>query len=530
MADSDVKRGPKPTALSVFQALAGAIRNDGWINTVTGLGTSRDKSTYTSFQRGAKLCDEELDALYGENDMAARICDALPEDAARRGFRLKIETSDDRERKRQQGLAPDGEDSAMDTPDAAALADDIMEDLREKEALAKLVEARVWGRVFGWGAVLLGVNDGQDLSQPLNLDRVRDFTHLTVLDKQHAVPLKWYEDVTAPKAGRPETYLVTSHAIVQGPTAARLTGAPLAASRRRAALDQYGVREIHESRMIIFGGVRTTVKRRRENTGFDDPLLQRVDEVLRKFGVAWDSLEHILQDGYQGVYKVKGFIDALAMNNPSELQTRFGIMDMARSVIRSVIVDADAEEFERQQLTLTGLPDTMDRFAIRLSAAAGMPVTRLMGQSPAGLNATGESDMRMWHERVEYEREYVLEPAVRRLVEIQFAVEGGAPDSWSIEWPPLASPTDAEAAQMRKTQAETDKIYYDMGVATESEIALSRFGADGWSPETTIDIQARRDMLEDELDELANPPEPPPALPGAAPVPPSADAGESVDR
>jgi uncharacterized protein len=36
-----------------------------------------------------------------------------------------------------------------------------------------------------------------------------------------------------------------------------------------------------------------------------------------------------------------------------------------------------------------------------VSGAADIPVTRLLGQSPAGMNATGTSDMKNYHDRIQ---------------------------------------------------------------------------------------------------------------------------------
>jgi len=45
---------------------------------------------------------------------------------------------------------------------------------------------------------------------------------------------------------------------------------------------------------------------------------------------------------------------------------------------------------------------------------------------------------------------------------------------------------------IRKTVAETDRIYMEMGVLTSSEVAISRFGGDVWSMNTEIDLEARK--------------------------------------
>ena len=49
------------------------------------------------------------------------------------------------------------------------------------------------------------------------------------------------------------------------------------------------------------------------------------------------------------------------------------------------------------------------------------------------------------------------------------------------ELPATLAADEKERATTRKTVAETDAIYYDMGVVTSSEVRSSRFGSDEYS-------------------------------------------------
>jgi len=52
------------------------------------------------------------------------------------------------------------------------------------------------------------------------------------------------------------------------------------------------------------------------------------------------------------------------------------------------------DKFEAHQFSFAGLPDVLLQFGQQISGAIGIPLVRLFGQSPAGLNSTGESDTR----------------------------------------------------------------------------------------------------------------------------------------
>jgi len=89
----------------------------------------------------------------------------------------------------------------------------------------------------------------------------------------------------------------------------------------------------------------------------------------------------------------------MAADKKDVLKRRLEMMDLARGVTRSVLLD-DGEEYSRTEVgALTGIADLLTKNLLLLSGAAEIPVTVLMGQSPAGLSATGESDIRWFYDR-----------------------------------------------------------------------------------------------------------------------------------
>ena len=457
------------------------VRSDGWQNLVTGLGTSRDKSTFNLFARDATLSSEQLDALYSNNDIAATICDVVPNEELRKGFDVVI--------------APDVKDvNGNAIKEAASASQDVVDAAKRINLAGKMTEARVWGRCFGGGVMILGVDDGatmenQGLVQPLDESRIASFDHINVVDRRFAHPVRFYSDPTSPKFGLPEVYLITPQAIDSF------------ASARLSA----GSMEIHETRLIVFGGVRTTIRTRQENGGWDMPALQRVHLVLQQFGVSWDSLSHMLQDASQGVFKMQGFLEALGANETSLIMERLDLMDMSRSIVRALVLDSDGESFERQNFTWTGIKEPFELQMLRLAAAARMPVTILMGQSPAGMNATGASDIRWFYDTIETSQTNFVEPALRYALRLLMLSKSGPtggqlPESWSITFPPLWQETPNEQASTRKLTAEADAIYIDRGVVIPEEIAVSRFTPDGWKPDTTINLEERQAVLEADIE------------------------------
>jgi len=468
------------------------LRTDAWQNPFTGFGTDRDKATATTFAADTRLSDDQLEALYNGEDMAATIADTVPDEMLRQGYSVKIDVSDE------------SDDIDEEAARANETANAVKEAAKAMNTQGKFIEAETWARVFGGAGIYLGCDDGardNELALPLDEKRITTFDHMNVLDKRYLVPLKWYSDPTAPKFGYPATYLVTPDAV---PTAALAEFNANDIDKKRSAFT--GAVEVHESRMVIFGGVRTTTRERQRNNGWHRSLLQRCHTVLQQFGIGWSALTHILQDANVGVFKMDGLIEALAQSELATIQTRLELVDMAKSNARSVVIDRETEEYARENFNWSGIDKPYIMLMLRLSACARIPVTILMGQSPAGMDATGDSDIRWFYDTIRTKRENELDPKLRRVHELIMLSKSGptkgkVPDSWSLQYPSLWQMTPKEEAEIRELQSRTDNVYLTNGVLLPEEVALSRFRPDGWSGETTIDTAARVHILESGTEE-----------------------------
>lgn len=438
--------------------MASRWRLDHWLNALTGLGSVRDKVQQYVFQRAGRVDDETLEAMYDEDDMASRIADSVPEHMMRRGFEIECD----------------------ELPDLNEQVHDYIEALEGEEAVT---DALVWERVFGGGVVVIGADDGNDVSLPLDEDNVESVRFLNVLDRRDCVPIYWYSDPTKPKYGRPEVYRVTY--LIQG----------IADPRRSKPTQQTMSLEVHESRMLVFRGGRSTVRSRFRYNGWGAPLLSKLKGPLRGFHGNWQSVENLMQDASQGVYKVKGFFEAISGKKGAELEYRMQMIDMARSVARAVIVDADGEEFERKDTTMSGLPELIDRTGTRLASAARMPGTVLHGISPAGLNATGASDLRNWYDELEAQRRSKLLPRMRRLVDLVLLAKDGPTQGRKVEYklvfPSMWQETESEKAQTALAMTQSDTALITAQVTTPEEVAIRR------ADELGIDTGSREKALEE---------------------------------
>ena len=119
-----------------------------------------------------------------------------------------------------------------------------------------------------------------------------------------------------------------------------------------------------------------------------------------------------------------------------------------------------------------------------------MPVSLLMGQAPAGMNATGESDTRFFYDQVKAEQE-ALKPKIQLISKIY---QADPEAEVSVDFPALWQMTDREKTELRRMEAETDRIYLQEGVLLPEEVALHRF-SDG---DFAIDLNSRAELAQSE--------------------------------
>lgn len=443
-------------ALTDIGGAIGTLRKDGWSNSYTGIGTSRDKQTRSTFCGDALLGIGELSVLFHSDDIAHRIITTRPDEMLRAGYKL---------------MADDEE-----------LTQGLMEDAERLEIDRNVFEGMVWGGLYGGAALIIGVNDRRPPEMKLNDQAAKSVDYLTVLDKRYINPHKFYGQSQMAGGlgyGKPEQYMVTS-------------------------MQQAGLAVVHESRVIRFEGAMTDAQMRRQLWGWSISELQRPYEVMRLFGMSFASVGHLLQDASQGVFKMKDLMHMIA-NNRDALMKRMELVDTSRSVARAVLLDADMEDFDRVATSFAGLPELLDRIMQRMSAATRIPVTLLMGRSAAGMNATGDSDFRAFYDSVKAEQNKKLKPILLKIYRLLATARGGDPTKVRIEFNPLWDMNDVESSLMEKQDADRDVALIGAGVLLPEEVALRISKGRRGVCDTEIDVKAREKSLKIEIEMMTDP-------------------------
>ena len=339
------------------------------------------------------------------------------------------------------GIIPDDMTKKWFAP-AGAVGPEHLKELERVQRVTALRE-RVneglrWGRLYGGAAGLIMIR-GQEgmLGQPLELESIYPgtFQGLYILDRWQGV-VPGMELVFEGGEPVPAYYSITD---ARGNTVAK----------------------VHHSRLVRF-------------TGRDLPFLERVAELYwgesEVEALYNDVVKHDNVAANMAALTFRANVDTMEVQNLDQLfsvtsgeqQRRFWNVMQAQSVMKSnfgMQLVNRGDQIKNTQYTFTGLQEVYDSMCLDLSGASRIPVTKLFGRSPAGMNATGESDLRNYYDYVDTLREAKLRPILEKLLPVlAMSAWGAVPDGLDITFPPLWTPTAAEVAEiaLKKAQAIQD--------------------------------------------------------------------------
>lgn len=390
-----------------------AVTRDGLVNVASGLGTLKAKRSHNFFSYSGFGDWQQLDAAYQTNWLARQIVDVPAEDMCREWRTLKTDTADDIRAEEDRLMIP-----------------------------MMVQEASTWSGLYGGAGILMIT--GQDLTKPLNVNRVRkgDLKRVIVFDRydMSAMMMNTY-NVLADNFLMPEFYTITG-----------------------------GGQQIHWSHFARFNGARLPRRQMQQTQGWGDSDLRKCLEDIMDLVAAKDGIAELMQEANVDIIKREGLSDELASDQDDAITQRYALFSQMKSVVQMALLDGD-ETYDRKTLDLGGVAPVIETFMTWISGAADIPVTRLFGTSAKGMNATGEGDMNNYFNSIRSKQLVRLDPGMRTLDEVLVrSAVGYWPDDFNYVWNPLQQPNELQLAQAAYSRAQKDLLYLDANIVRPSQV------------------------------------------------------------
>lgn len=379
-----------------------------------------------------------LTSLYRNNWIIQNIISTIPNDMVRKWYELR-------------GSLP---------PDAL---NRMIRVERRTQIRRKLLLGMYWGRLYGGAAGILLVRGQENLEEPLQLDAVLpgSFLGLQILDRWSGIypESELVSDPSDSDFGLPEYYSIRDE--VSGETAAR----------------------VHHSRVLRFIGRELPYMEQITEQYWGESEIEAIYEELVKRDNVSGNIAALTFRANLNYLETDNLDQMMGIAN-TEVQRRFWQTLQAQSIIESNFgtrLINKGDKMHNTQYTFTGLSDVYDRVMMDVAGAARTPVTKLFGRSPAGLNATGESDMQNYYDYIDGLRETEFRFMLERLLPVlALSAWGEVPDDLDIAFPPLQTPDSKEVAEIaeKKTGAVVMAYQSDLLDSATAQMELQSLSDD----------------------------------------------------
>ena len=412
------------TSNVVGEAIAATAHNDAFSNPGARTGFGMENLINTTEYPLTRLTQDWglLTSLYRSSWIVQRVCSIIPEDAMT--------------------------DLSIDAPGLDQDSLDRLQDCINKAKVRRsIIDALKWARLYGGSAAIIMI-DGQDddLAKPLHINEILpgSFRGLFVVDRWSGIypSLELVSNRKSPDFGLPRWYEV----------------------RDEDGVMQY---RVHHSRVLRFIGTDMPYYESIAEQYWGTSAIEAMyDDLVRRDNVT-HNIANLTFKACLSVYEIEG-LDQIFASASAQAQRRMYSMIQAMSVLESnlgVKLINKGDGVQQLQYGFGGLPEVLDGAMLDVSGATAIPATRLFGRSPAGMNATGESDEKIYRGTLEQQRSTHIYPALEKLAPvIAMSALGGVPAGLEFRLPPLDEMSPVEKSDLIDKQSQYLERLFQAGI------------------------------------------------------------------
>jgi uncharacterized protein len=303
-------------------------------------------------------------------------------------------------------------------------------------------------RAFGGAAIVIGTMRDDDVSEPLDPMSIGrgDLAFVHVLSRWEISTGPLERDPLSPHYLEPQWYVIGSS-------------------------QAEGAQRIHPSRVIRIRGILPLIESY-DQWGWGHSIVQRTAQAVRNAQSALDNGAALIAEAKIDVVQIPELSNrATSPAFQAAMMSRFGLVRQNKQTNSMLILDSN-ETYTQKQTRFTGVEHIIQTYLQATAAAAGIPVTKFLGRSPAGMNATGKSDLENYYTMVgDIQQDLGAEMA--RLDALLFRHATGRTPRVDYDWVPLWEASDEERAAVNLQRAQTMQVWRGTGLVPDEALAKS---------------------------------------------------------
>ena len=405
------------------QRQLGAVSHDSFVNFAHKLGIGADNPTSFSTYGFNPITRNRilLEWIHRGSWLGGLAVDIVASDMTRRGVEFKTEI--------------DPQDS-----------DSIERAITAYNVWGSINETIQWGRLYG-GSIAVALIDGQDPREPLRLNTVGPgaYKGMLVLDRWMVEPS--LEDLVTdlgPNLGQPKYYRVTA-------SAPALRGAV-----------------IHYSRVMVrHVGIKLPYQQALQEQLWGISVLERLYDRMVAFDSATTGAAQLVYKSFLRTLSVEGLRDVVSAGGKplAGLTSYVDMMRRFQGIEGMTLIDSKDKYEQQSHSSFSGLSDVLVQFGQQLSGGLQIPLVRLFGQSPSGLNSSGESDLRTYYDGIRQKQQTDIFHGISLTYMLVARSKGIVlPDNFAVDFRSLRELDDSEKTTIAKDSTAVVMEAHDGGL------------------------------------------------------------------
>lgn len=265
-------------------------------------------------------------------------------------------------------------------------------------------------------------------------------------------------------------------------------------------------REVHASRFLKFIVNEPPMLLLPAYNFFGVATAQLAVDYVAHFTQDRESASRLLNKFSLTIFKTD-MTTVLSGGNRDQLDRRMQLFTDSRDNDAVEVIDKEGEDIVQINTPISGVTEIVRQALELMAVVFRMPAVKLLGISPSGFNATGESDLDNWHEHVlSQESKMWKTPLDRALKVLQLNAFGDIDDTIDFEFAELGRRDETATATVNKTKADIDALYLEWGVLSAEEVRKRLAGdPDGGYHDIDADNAPEEEMPRAESVADANP-------------------------
>lgn len=455
-------------------------RADSFANSISEIGTAQgDRHQQSGWNPASdrELDQDELDGIYEHSRFGRKIVERPAKDATRPEISI---TKGETEQEPLEKWIDDDNEAAINISTV-------------------LREAIILSRLTGGAAILLMVDDGRDLDQPIDWDNIRSLETVHVVDRWDISVDRYQDNLWDDNWRQPEMYWF--HPVNVGASTGTNNHSSniLRASGQPFKTTDDDVAHIHADRVIRFEGESVRPVRKPDYNGWGQPTIEAAYASLKDIGIATQANATAIHEFQYQVLGIAGLMDIILHNENGEqrIKDRINMMSYSKSVMNAVALDSDrGETLEQRSVDFSGLVESYRVMQENLSADVGMPLSLLFGQTPSGLSTNDKTGRSNYQDLVADYRTDYMRPAIRKIVQVLLHAE-----QTPFE-PTFAKKVAIQFGDLEQLTEQQEADIFEKKGGTISQLAG---GAPVLGPNTASELLfSQIETLEDSTDEMGD--------------------------